>query len=60
MDKKEILKLKLQLMKEVLNSDNPSELLKEYNEKYPELLDKTLIMMDNKKNNQEKISTKQK
>lgn len=55
MNKKEKLELKLRIIHESLNSDNPAEVLEEYEKKYPEILDKTL--MELKKEKENKITT---
>ena len=54
MDKKEKLKLKLKVMKEVLNSSDPSSALKEIDNKYPEIIDEKLKMLNESNKNASK------
>ena len=49
MDQKEKLMKKLEIMKKALGSDNPSEVLKNEQDKYPGLIDKKLIEEKDKK-----------
>ena len=49
MNKNEKLILKLEIMKKAFESKTPSKILEEYQNKYPEVLDKTIVEMKKEK-----------